>query len=89
MDGFCVLAQNYTSTFDLVVFAKYTLIKVDPYWATFHLFFSAPHVLLGSHKCESLAAELPVAKEDRSSVYNTVLRRGTLLSVRIVQVHIY
>ncbi|KAG2366710.1 hypothetical protein BDR07DRAFT_1395559 [Suillus spraguei] len=72
LDGICLLAKHCTSTFRLVLLAKHMYITVDSYWDTLYLFSSAPRVLSGSHKCE----------EDRTSIYNAVLRPGTLLSFR-------
>ncbi|KAG2347553.1 hypothetical protein BDR05DRAFT_1057005 [Suillus weaverae] len=82
LDGICLLAKHCTSTFHLVLLAKHMHINVDSYRDTLCLFSSAPHVLLGSRKCESLVVERPGAKEDQTSIYNAVLRPGTLLSFR-------
>ncbi|KAG2122970.1 hypothetical protein BD769DRAFT_1670321 [Suillus cothurnatus] len=82
LDGICMLAERCTSIFHLALFAKHIHINVDSYRDVLHLFSSAPHVLLGSHKCDSLVVERPGTKENRTSIYNTVLRRGTLLSFR-------
>lgn len=82
LDGVCLLAKHCTSTFHLALFAKRMHINVDSYWDTLYLFSSAPHVLLGSRKCESLVVERPGVKEDPRSIYNAVLRPGTLLSFR-------
>ncbi|KAG1781861.1 hypothetical protein EV702DRAFT_1067380 [Suillus placidus] len=82
LDGICLLAKHCTSTFHLALLAKHMHINVDSHRDTLFLFSSAPHVLLGSHKCESLVVERPGAKEDQTSIYNAVLRSGTLLSFR-------
>ncbi|KAG1817981.1 uncharacterized protein BJ212DRAFT_1298854 [Suillus subaureus] len=82
LDGICLLAKHCTSTFHPALFAKHMHINVDSHRDTLHLFSSAPHVLLGSRKCERLVVERPGAKEDRTSIYNAVLRRGTFLSFR-------
>ncbi|KAG1879732.1 hypothetical protein F4604DRAFT_532818 [Suillus subluteus] len=82
LDGICLLAKHYTSTFYLALFAKHMHINVDSYRDTLHLFSSAPHVPLGSRKCESLVVERPGAKEDRTSIYNAILKHGTSLSFR-------
>ncbi|KAG1742528.1 hypothetical protein EDB19DRAFT_1827724 [Suillus lakei] len=82
LDGICLLAKHCTSTFHLALLAKHMHINVDSYWDTLYLFSSSPHVLLGSRKCESLVVEHPGVKEDRGSIYNAVLRPGTLLSFR-------
>ncbi|KAG2074786.1 hypothetical protein BDR04DRAFT_1140387 [Suillus decipiens] len=82
LDGICLLAKHCTSTFRLVLLAKHMYITVDSYWDTLYLFSSAPRVLSGSHKCEGLVVERPGAKEDRTSIYNAILRPGTLLSFR-------
>ncbi|KAG2109353.1 uncharacterized protein F5147DRAFT_692981 [Suillus discolor] len=82
LDGICLLAKHCTSTFHLALLAKHMHITVDSHRDTLHLFSSAPHVFLGSRKCESLVVERPGAKKDRTSIYNAVLRPGTLLSFR-------
>ncbi|KAG2753997.1 hypothetical protein P692DRAFT_20950667 [Suillus brevipes Sb2] len=82
LDGICLLAKHWTSTFHLALLAKHMHIDVDSYWDTLYLFSSAPHVLLGSRKCESLVVERPGVKEDPTSICNAVLRPGTLVSFR-------
>ncbi|KAG0693954.1 hypothetical protein DFH29DRAFT_368053 [Suillus ampliporus] len=82
LDGVCLLAKHCTSTFHLALLAKHMHINVDSYGDTLYLFSSSPHVLLGSRKCESLVVRRLGAKEDRATIYNAVLRPGTLLSFR-------
>ncbi|KAG2142243.1 uncharacterized protein EDB93DRAFT_1158047 [Suillus bovinus] len=82
LDGICLLAKQCRSTFHLALLAKHMHITVNSYRDTLYLFSSAPHVFSVSHKCESLLVERPGAKEDQTSIYNTVLRPETLLSFR-------
>ncbi|KAG2153360.1 hypothetical protein DEU56DRAFT_774925 [Suillus clintonianus] len=82
LDGICLLAKHCTSTFHLALLAKHMRINVNSYRDTLCLFASVPHMLSGSHKCESLVVDGPGAKQELAYVYNAVLRPGTSLTFR-------